>query len=110
MVACSMSSKPTESQGLLRLEPARQLGVGARLLETVRPRLHRLSDPRTRAEGELLLVSRLHRKPTDLSPALACRPGQLRLELGRLVPAFHLDGPAGRVPKSAARMTASCPP
>ena len=50
-------------QGLLRLEPARQLRVGARLLEAVRDRLHRLPDARARAEGQLLLVPRLHREP-----------------------------------------------
>ena len=46
---------------LLRLVAARQLRVGARLLEALRDRLRRLPDARARAEGELPLVSRLHR-------------------------------------------------
>ena len=50
-------------EGVLRLEPARQLRVGARVLEAVRDRLHRLSDARARAEGQLPLVSRLPREP-----------------------------------------------
>ena len=52
--------------GLLRLEPARQLRVGPRLLEAVRDRLRRLSDARARAEGQLRLVPRLHREPSSL--------------------------------------------
>ena len=60
-------------QGLLRLEPARQLRVGVRLLEAVRDRLRRLPDARARAEGQLLLVPRLHREPARRAAAVADR-------------------------------------
>ena len=49
-------------EGLLRLEPARQLRVGLRLLEAVRDRLRRLPDARARPEGQLLLVPRADRE------------------------------------------------
>ena len=55
-------------EGLLRLEHARQLRVGVRLLEAIRDRLHRLPDARARAEGQLLLVPRLHREPARRTP------------------------------------------
>ena len=47
---------------LLRLVAARQLRVGLGLLEALRPRLRRLRDARAGAEGQLLLVPRLHRR------------------------------------------------
>ena len=49
-------------EGLLRVEPARQLRVGAGLLEAVRGGLRRLPDARARPEGQLLLVPRPHRR------------------------------------------------
>ena len=49
-------------RGLLRVVAARQLRVGVGVLEALRPHLHRLRDARARAEGELLLVPRLHRR------------------------------------------------
>ena len=58
-------------EGVLRLEPARQLRVVVRLLEAVRDRLHRLPDARARAEGQLLLVPRLHRDESTHAAALA---------------------------------------
>src|SRR5207248_361129 len=58
---------------LLRLEPARQLRVGVRLLEAVRDRLRRLPDARARAEGQLLLVPRLHRERPRRAATLADR-------------------------------------
>ncbi len=49
---------------LLRVVAARQLRVGLGLLEAVRSRLRRLRDARAGAEGQLLLVPRLHRRAT----------------------------------------------
>ena len=58
---------------LLRLEPARQLRVGGGVLEALRDRLRRLSDARARAQGQLLLVPRLHREHARRAAAFADR-------------------------------------
>ena len=50
------------AQGLLRVVAARQLRVGVGLLEALRSHLHRLRDPRARAERKLLLVPRPDRR------------------------------------------------
>ena len=46
---------------------------GPRLLEAVRDRLRRLPDARARAEGQLLLVPRLHREPASRAAAVSDR-------------------------------------
>ncbi len=58
--------RPRDREGraaarLLRLVAARQLRVGLGLLEALRDHLRRLRDAGARAEGQLLLVPRLHR-------------------------------------------------
>ena len=62
-------------EGVLRLEPARQLRVVVRLLEAVRDRLHRLPDARARPEGQLQLVPRLHLDESTHAAALADSDG-----------------------------------
>ena len=59
--------------GVLRLEPARQLRMGGGVLEALRDRLRRLSDARARPEGQLRLVSRVHREPSARRTAVPLR-------------------------------------
>ena len=81
------------SRRLLRLEPARQLRMGGRLLQTVRPGACRFRDPSADHEKQRPLVCRLPERVTGASETEA-------ISIPRFVPfttgrAARLEGPKG---------------
>jgi beta-glucosidase len=66
------------AEGLLRLGAHGQLRVELGLLEALRARPRRLPEPEADAEGELLLVPRLHRVTAALQPVVPVPGRQTR--------------------------------